>query len=158
MAQVAVAHLAADACDAQVGLLDQHSPGFLYPNGGQKGLKAHPDRLLKQIGQGRPTQTGLLCELTLGDRFVTMLRQIRQRLLKPRMIHPKARKLPSDDVPSARLPSQPELPDVVDGDEPEGQGEEVLKGLRLNDHPGVEEPRARLKRFQKELHSPERQP
>ena len=59
---------------------------------------------------------------------------------------------------SARLPPQPELPHIVDGDEPEGQGEEVLKGLRLNDHPGVEELRARLKRFQKELHSPERQP
>ena len=99
MAQVAEAHLAADSGDAELGPLDQQSPGFLYPNGGQKGLKAHPDQLLKQIGQVRPAQAGLLREPAQGARFGLMLRQIRQRLLEPRMIRPKARKRPSDDVP-----------------------------------------------------------
>ncbi len=98
VAQVAEAHLAADSGDAEMGLFDQESPGFLNPNGGQKGLKAHPDQLLKQIGQVRPAQTGLLREAAQGDRFGIMVRQIRQGLLQPRMIRPNARKLPSDDV------------------------------------------------------------
>ncbi len=99
MAQGAEAHLTADASDAQVGLLDQESPGFLYPNDSQEELKTHAERLLEHIGQVRAAQTRLLREAAQGDLFCIMPRQIRLRLLKPRMIRPDARKRPSDDVP-----------------------------------------------------------
>lgn len=99
VAQVAEAHLTADAGDTQVGLLDQESPGFLYPMDRLEGLKAHAERLLKQRGQVRLALTGLMREAAQGDLFPIMVRQIRQRLLKPRMKRPKARKLPSPEVP-----------------------------------------------------------